>query len=190
MSRFENALQRLASREVLTFLAVGGTGYVVDVATFNLLRSTAVLGAADPSYARVLAVAVAMVITYVGNRLFTWRAQSGGRRHREVGLFVFFNVVGLAISVAALLISHDLLGLTSRLADNISANVVGLGLATIFRFWSYKRFVFASAPPAAGCLPAPSAGPHWYGSAASLLRSGAAGSRRAARAPEMADRSA
>jgi putative flippase GtrA len=34
------------------------------------------------------------------------------------------------------------LGLTSRLADNISANVVGVGLGTVFRFVTYKRFVF------------------------------------------------
>ena len=42
-----------------------------------------------------------------------------------------------------LAISHDVLGLTSRLADNISANVVGLALGTLFRYWSYKTFVFA-----------------------------------------------
>ena len=39
-----------------------------------------------------------------------------------------------------------MLGLTSRLADNISANVVGLALGTVFRYWSYKRFVFRAVP--------------------------------------------
>jgi hypothetical protein len=43
-----------------------------------------------------------------------------------------------------LVLSHDLLGLTSRLADNISANVVGLALGTLFRYWSYQRFVFGT----------------------------------------------
>jgi len=33
-------------------------------------------------------------------------------------------------------------GFTSALADNISANVVGLGLGTLFRFWSYRKWVF------------------------------------------------
>jgi myo-inositol-hexaphosphate 3-phosphohydrolase/putative flippase GtrA len=131
------------SPQVLTFLVVGGTGYVVDVAAFNLLRSTAALGAWDPSVARILAVAVAMVVTYLGNSLVTWRGVSSGNRRREVGLFVVFNLVGLGISVVTLTISHDLLGLTSRLADNISANVVGLALGTLFRYWSYTTFVFA-----------------------------------------------
>ena len=130
------------SPEVLTFLAVGGTGYVVDVVTFNLLRSTATLGAADPSIARVLAVAVAMVVTYLGNRLFTWRGRGRSSRRREVGLFIVFNLIGLGISVLTLVLSHDVLGLTSRLADNISANVIGLALGTLFRYWSYRTYVF------------------------------------------------
>jgi hypothetical protein len=88
-----------------------------------------------------------MVVTYLGNRLVTWRGRSRGDRRREIGLFVAFNMVGLALSVATLVISHDLLGLTSRLADNISANVIGLALGTLFRYWSYRRFVFAAPAP-------------------------------------------
>ena len=68
-----------------------------------------------------------------------------------------FNLIGLGLSVATLVISHDLLGLTSRLADNISANVVGLALGTVFRYWSYRAFVFravAPASPAESSLPA------------------------------------
>jgi putative flippase GtrA len=130
------------SPQVLTFLAVGGTGYVVDVAVFNLLRSTPTLGAWDPSVARILAVGVAMVVTYLGNSLFTWRRESTGNRRREVTLFVVFNLIALGFSVLTLTVSHDVLGLTSRLADNLSANVVGLALGTMFRYWSYKTFVF------------------------------------------------
>lgn len=135
-------LSRWPSREVLTFLGVGGAGYIVDVATFNALLSWSPLAGRDPSLARVLAVAVAMIVTYAGNRWLTWRSASRGERGREVALFVVFNVVGLGISVLCLVVSHDLLGLTGRWADNISANGVGLALATMFRFWSYRRFVF------------------------------------------------
>lgn len=137
---------RLVRPEVLSFLAVGGAGYVVDVLTFNLLRSSDALGGADPTWARALAVGVAMVVTYLGNRLITWRGRRGEARHREVALFVAFNLVGLALSVVCLLVSHDLLGLTTRLDDNISANVIGMALGTMFRFWSYRRFVFARVP--------------------------------------------
>jgi hypothetical protein len=62
-------------------------------------------------------------------------------------MFVLFNVVGFGRSAVTLVLSHDVLGLTSRLADNISANVVGLALGTAFRFLTYRRFVFP-VPPA------------------------------------------
>ncbi|GAW50972.1 putative uncharacterized protein [Nocardioides sp. PD653] len=130
-------------REVLTFLAVGGAGYVVDVLAFNGLRVQPGLAGLDPTVSKVLAVAAAMVVTYLGNRMLTWRDQAPrAERHREISLFVLFNLVGLGISVALLALTHDLLGLTSRLADNLSANVVGLALGTAFRYWSYRRYVF------------------------------------------------
>ena len=125
---------------MLTFLAVGAAGYVTDVAAFNWVREQPVVG--DPAVAKVAAVAVAMVVTYLGNRLLTWRGLGTENRRREVALFTVFNVVGLLISVLCLDISHHVLGLTGRLADNISGNVVGVGLGTAFRFWAYQRFVF------------------------------------------------
>jgi putative flippase GtrA len=145
--RLRELVDPLLTREVRTFLAVGGAGYVVDVVAFNLLRSVPPFAALDPSVARTLAVALAMCVTYLGNRTLTWRDQSSGNRQREVGLFVLFNVVGLGFSVLTLVLSHDVLGLTSRLADNVSANVVGLALGTAFRYLTYKRFVFAPPTP-------------------------------------------
>ena len=52
------------------------------------------------------------------------------------------NAVGLLIALSYLATSHYLLGFTSRLADNLAANGVGLVLGTAFRFWSYRRFVW------------------------------------------------
>jgi len=149
-------LQRIMTREVLTFLSVGGAGYVVDVAAFNLLRSMETFAAVDPSVARTLAVALAMLVTYFGNRTLTWRCCASENRHREVGLFILFNIIGFGFSIVTLVISHDVLGLTSRLADNVSANVIGLAIGTLFRFLTYKRFVFAP-PPDPGTGPRESA---------------------------------
>ena len=137
-------LRSLLTREMLCFLLVGGAGYVVDVLVFNLLLDRAPFSRWDPSVARVLAMGVAMVVTYTGNRWWTWRGARRHDRRREVALFVVFNLIGLGISVATLVISHDLMGLASRLADNVSANVIGLGLATAFRFWSYRTYVFGT----------------------------------------------
>lgn len=142
--RLTAMLARWANREVLTFLAVGGVGYIIDVAAFNLFRSTSPMAGHDPAWAKTLAVVVAMVVTYTGNRLLTWRDARSEARHREVVLFIVFNTIGLGFSVVTLFISHHLLGMTSALADNISANILGVGLGTAFRFWTYRRFVFTS----------------------------------------------
>jgi putative flippase GtrA len=139
-------MRSLLGHELFSFLVVGGSGYVVDVVAFNVLLSSAPFSGHDPSYARVVAMCVAMVVTYTGNRLWTWRGSQRHDRHKELGLFVLFNLVGLVISVATLVLSHDVLGLTTRLADNISANVIGLGLATAFRFWAYRTYVFGAPP--------------------------------------------
>lgn len=142
--RFRELVAPLLTREVSTFLAVGGAGYVVDVTVFNLLRTLHPFASLDPSVARTLAVAVAMGVTYAGNRGLTWREHTSANRRREVALFVLFNVIGFGFSVVTLVLSHDVLGLTSRLADNISANVIGLVLGTVFRYVTYKHVVFAT----------------------------------------------
>jgi hypothetical protein len=59
VSRSEQLHAKLTSPEVATFLAVGAAGYVVDVTAFNVLRSQPLLSTADPSYARIVAVALA-----------------------------------------------------------------------------------------------------------------------------------
>ena len=92
-------------REAVFFLAVGGAGYVTDVAGFNWLRGLPVLDGADPAGAKVFAVALAMAVTYVGNRMVTWRGLTSGNRRREVVLFALFNLVGLLFSVVALEVS-------------------------------------------------------------------------------------
>jgi len=134
--------------EVARFLTVGGLGSVVDVGLFNLLRFDLGLGDGEgvlvdkPITAKIISVVVATMVTYAGNRTWTWRDRERSGVLREYSLFLLLNAVGLAITVLPLAISHYVLGLTSPLADNIAANVVGLALGTAFRFFAYRRWVF------------------------------------------------
>lgn len=134
--------------ELIAFGVVGLLGYVTDVGVFNLLRYAGDPGLLEhkPLTAKIVSVALAMLVTYLGNRHWTWQDRPRDGRHREVTLFVVFSVAGLAIAVGCLGISHYLLGLTSPLADNVSANVVGLVLGTTFRFWAYRTYVFRPVP--------------------------------------------
>jgi len=90
----------------------------------------------------VLANLVGMAVSYRGSRSWAFR-------HREVvgaagGRVAFFviNTVTMAIPLFFLGVSRYVLDLDSALADNIAANVVGLGLGTAARFWAFRRFVF------------------------------------------------
>jgi putative flippase GtrA len=65
---------------------------------------------------------------------------------REYLLFFVFNGIAMLISLTCLWVSHYLLGLDTPLADNISANVVGLILGTMFRFFAYRTWVFPAVP--------------------------------------------
>jgi putative flippase GtrA len=130
--------------EVAKFGVVGAFAFVIDVGLFNLLRFA---GGEGPMYdkpltAKVVSVAVATTFAYFGNRYWTFRHRGRTSFHREYLLFFVLNGVGMLIAVGCLWISHYLLGFTSALADNVSANVVGLVLGTLFRFWSYRRWVF------------------------------------------------
>ncbi|HEY5179969.1 MAG TPA: GtrA family protein, partial [Dermatophilaceae bacterium] len=60
----------------------------------------------------------------------------------ELALFGFFNVVAMVIAVVCLGFSRYVLDLHTQLSDNIT-NIVGIGIGTLFRFWTYRTFVFA-----------------------------------------------
>ena len=79
---------------------------------------------------------------FVGSRWFTWRHRPRAHVGREYALFVIFSALAAAVQLACLLVARHALGLTSPLADNISGNVVGMALATVLRFWTFRTFVF------------------------------------------------
>ena len=56
-------------------------------------------------------------------------------------MFVFLNAIALGIQEAVVAIVHYGMHQTGGLAFNI-ATVLGIGLGTIFRLWSYRKFVF------------------------------------------------
>jgi putative flippase GtrA len=134
--------------EIAKFGVVGAFAYVIDVGTFNALRSGVLSD--RPLTAKVISTVLATTFAYFGNRHWTFRHRERRGLRREYVLFFAFNAVGLAIALGCLGLSHYVLGLTSPLADNISANVIGMMFGTIFRFWAYRRFVFRRAEAAAG----------------------------------------
>jgi putative flippase GtrA len=131
--------------QVLRFGVVGVFGFLTDVGGFNLLRFAGGQGPlyAYPLTAKVVSGVLATIVAWLGNRYWTFRRTRRAEAFREFLLFALVAGIGTLIAMSCLWVSHYLLRLTSPLADNISANVIGLGLALSFRFWAYRRHVFS-----------------------------------------------
>jgi dolichol-phosphate mannosyltransferase len=133
-------------QQALSFLLVGGVGFVIDLVLFNVLRTTVLTH--DPIAAKVISTSFAILANWIGNRYWTFRSERrrGGRAQviREAVEFGVVSAAGSAIALGCLWISHYGLGLTSVLDDNVATNVIGLALGTAFRFVLYRVWVFGS----------------------------------------------
>lgn len=138
--------------EVGRFAVTGLAAYATDVIVFNLL----LVGAgAGPTTSKVVSSLLAIAVAFAGSRWYTWRHRPRGNVGREYGLFLLASVLAAFIQLACLWVSHYGLGLTSTLADNVSGNVIGMALATVFRFWAFRTWVFPEPTEAPRSDPAP-----------------------------------
>ena len=138
-------------RELSKFGTVGGIAFLIDSAIYNVLLPTGM----ETLVAKTVSTVIATTFAFFGNRFWTWRHRAHHHMARQYTMFFLLNAVGLSIGLACLAISHYGLGqiwpaLQSPLADNISGQLVGTALGTLFRFWSYRRFVFPEAGRPAG----------------------------------------
>lgn len=130
--------------QLARFGAVGAVGFVIDTAIFNILLVTVFSPEKlheGPLWAKVISTSVAIAVNWIGNRYWTFGKERGTHVLREAVEFAAVSVGGLLIALACLWVSHYGLRFTSQLADNI-ANIIGLGLGTVFRFVLYRTWVY------------------------------------------------
>lgn len=131
------------TQEVAKFGTVGAFGFLVNVVVFNLCLHTFQLASVRSG---VISTFVAVCFNYVGHRYWTYQHSDKNQVRREATLFLLFSAFGMVIENGVLALSHYGFGFTSPLADNIAKNVVGLGIASVFRFWSFRTWVFRARP--------------------------------------------
>jgi len=132
----------LLIREAAKFGAVGGAGLLVNLLVFNLVRNVTGLQVVRAS---VIATVVAIVFNYIGFRYFTYRDRDKGGRTKELTLFLLFSAIGLVIENGVLYAATYGFGWDSSLQSNVF-KFLGIGVATLFRFWSYRTWVFQALP--------------------------------------------
>ena len=137
------------------FFAVGGVATTVSLVLFNLLVHGFGAGAPlsdQPVVALVAANLVGMGVSYHGSRTWVFRDRPPRQSDGGVTAFLAINAVTMLIPIGCLMVSRDVLGLDDPISDNVSANVIGLTLAFLARFYLFRTFVFQrplDAPPAA-----------------------------------------
>lgn len=137
---------------LLKFGVVGLIGFVVDFGIFNIL----LLGVAGdgwwshPVGAKLVSTIAAIIVNWVGNRYWTFRNNRHRHVVREFVEFVVASLAGMGVTLAFVWFTHDVLGFRSLLADNISANFIGLALGTGLRFVLYRFWVWGYRPKEVG----------------------------------------
>jgi putative flippase GtrA len=81
------------------------------------------------------------------NRHWTWRNRARTGLGREYGLFILLSAVGLTLTLGCLGFGEYVLGQNSLLARNFWGNIVGVAIGMVWRFWSFKRWVFLEPEP-------------------------------------------
>ena len=134
------------------FGVVGGIGFLVTDGGTNILQSPL----NGWLKANVIATLAGMIVTYLGSRYWTFRHRERGGMGRETVLFVVLNGVGLGIQLVCIGFANYALGRTDTIASNI-ALFLGIVLGTLFRFWSYRKWVWMSPTASEPVAPAEAA---------------------------------
>ncbi|MBV9293791.1 MAG: GtrA family protein [Frankiales bacterium] len=131
--------------EIAKFGLVGAFNYLIDVGLFNLLVTQWLHH--KPLTAKALSTVVAATSSYFMNRHWTWRDRARTGLVREYSLFIALSAIALGLTLGCLAFGEYVLHEQSLLARNFWGNVVGVGVAMVWRFWSFKRWVFLEPEP-------------------------------------------
>lgn len=129
--------------ELAKFGIVGGLAVLIADLGSNLLDFQF---GAGPLISNVIATLAATAISYAGNRYWTFRNRQRTTVGREGIVFFAVNGIGLLIQLACLGFGTYVLGLRDRLSYNVVL-IIGIGLATLFRYAAYKKWVWRAPPP-------------------------------------------
>lgn len=138
-------------KELVKFLFVGGTAFIIDTAIFVFLKNTIL--EPKPIIAKVISTLIATIVSYVLNREWSFSTRGGRAQHHEAALFFLISGLGILVTVAPLAVSRYVLQLqvphvgrfTQEVADFVSAQIIGTLFAMVFRWWAFRRFVFPHA---------------------------------------------
>ena len=135
--------------EMLRFGVVGGIGAVFDLGGAGVLHGMYGESALE---AKGISTVVAGVITYLLSRYWTFRGRDAQELKRQAAWFVGLNAIALIVAEAVVGLVTNVGGLHGQVAFNL-ASFFGTGLGTIFRYVTYRKWVFVARDEDTAVLP-------------------------------------
>jgi putative flippase GtrA len=132
--------------EFAKFGIIGVIGLAITNFGYILMHSHGV----GPVTSTTIATIIATAVAYVGNRYWSFRHRERTSVPREGMIFFVLNGIGLLIQDAVVAFNAYILGLEHHKVAEFLALNIGIAIATVFRFWSYRRFVWAAPAGDAG----------------------------------------
>jgi putative flippase GtrA len=117
---------------------VGGVCFVIQVACFQLLYAQLGVGAVTSN---AVATLVSMTAAFLGHRFWSFSHRTGPGPTREYIRFAMVNGLTLLLGLTVVAVVRYPLGQDSPLVLHI-ANVASIGIGTLIRYFSYRRWVF------------------------------------------------
>jgi putative flippase GtrA len=140
--------------EFAKFGIIGVIGLVITNVGYVLMHSHGV----GPVTSTTIATIAATIAAYIGNRYWSFAHRERTSVPREGLIFFVLNGMGLLIQDAVVAFNSYVLHLEHhKLAEFLALNT-GIAIATVFRFWSYRKFVWRLTPTdgsGAGAVPGP-----------------------------------
>jgi len=131
--------------EFAKFGVIGVVGLAITNIGYDLLHSHGV----GPVTSTTIATIIATIVAYIGNRYWSFKHRERTNVPREGLIFFVLNGIGLLIQDAVVAFnSYALHKEHHKLAEFLALNT-GIAIATIFRFWSYRKFVWQDSGEAA-----------------------------------------
>ena len=131
------------ARELSAFSVVGMSCFLLDVGLFQVLYSSAGVGAVT---AKLIATLVSMSVAYAGHRYWSFAARARTGLRREYVRFALINGVTLLMGLAIVGFVRHVLQQDSALVLQV-ANVASIAIGTVVRYLSYRRWVFPAHHP-------------------------------------------
>jgi putative flippase GtrA len=131
--------------ELSAFGVVGGVCFVLDLALFQVLYAVVGTGAVT---AKLIATLTSMTAAYLGHRHWSFAHRARRGVTREYVTFAAINAVTLGLGLAVVAFVRYPLGQEHSVVLQV-ANVASIGLGTVIRYLSYRRWVFPAQHQAA-----------------------------------------